>query len=190
MKVTIILCICLLCSLIEPARSQGPSEQFAKRNTIYAAFAGISGSVCSINYDRILFEKENAFVDLTIGFGYYPFFKNVDPIIGVPVAINYTRGSGSHHYELGVGLTYNSGINRQTHLYVLDGIDWSDSYIETENEHAIWSSFRVGYKYQKPDGGIFVRIGLTPLLKIKTLSAYKDDNKLFPAIGIGLGYTL
>lgn len=185
-----IFCCCLFCYFIGNAKGQDASKQITKRNSIYGEFAGISGSVSSINYDRILHENENSFIDLTLGFGYFPFFKDLDPIIGIPVSINYTYGSGVHHFEAGAGLTYNSGINRETLIYEVDGINISYSYKETKYEVALWSSFRIGYKYQKPNGGLFIRLGLTPLLKIKTLSVFKDDRNIFPAFGLGIGYTL
>jgi hypothetical protein len=181
-------CICFFCFSLGFIDSQETDKTFTKRNSFYGEFLGTSGSVCSINYDRILKQNENSLIDLSLGFGYFPFFKEVNPIIGIPISINLTNGLGNHHFEIGAGLTYNSGIVQRKETVESYGSSL-DSYSITESLQVLLFSFRIGYKYQKPNGGLFFRLGLTPLLKLKTFSKFDNDNSI-PLFGLGVGYTM
>ena len=168
---------------------QETDKTFNKRNSFYGEFLGTSGSVCSINYDRILIQNKNSLVDLSLGYGYFPFFKDVNPIIGIPISINLTTGLSNHHFEIGAGLTYNSGIVQRKYDYAaIGGSLVSNS--TAESLVALWCSFRLGYKYQKPNGGLFLRIGFTPLFKLKTFSIFDNGNNIFSLFGLGVGYTI
>jgi hypothetical protein len=189
MTLRFFFCIYFFCFFLGFINSQDTDKTFTKRNSFYGEFLGTSGSVCSINYDRIFKQNENSLIDLSLGFGYFPFFKEVNPIIGIPVSINLTNGLGNHHFEIGVGFTYNSGIAQRKETFESYGSSL-DSYSTTESLQALWFSFRLGYKYQKPTGGLFLRIGITPLFKLKTFSTFDNDNSVFPLFGLGVGYTI
>ena len=67
------------------------------------------------------------------------------------------------------------------------------------NELVLFSALRIGYRYQKADGGLFFKAGLTPLLGA-VINRYIKNPRVFyasgfepfvyPWIGIGIGYTL
>jgi len=155
------------------------SQDIAKKtNTLYAEIAGISGTPISIQYDRIINKKENYLVDVTMGFGYFQFSKNWNPIIGFPISLNFANGQFNHHFEFGIGLTYNSGMPQQK---IED--------FPAESEKAFWATLRLGYKYQKPEGGLFIRAGFTPLIKIKQYSVLAEETNFLPLLGLGIGYT-
>lgn len=158
-------------------------QNYKSRNTIYGEFLGTSGSTLSLNYDRIIFESNKMFIDLTAGFGYFPSIDNFDPIVGIPISINITTGVNKLHFEFGFGMTYNAGL-------IQEGISLGD-YSEVSSLKAIYTTVRIGFKYQKPNGGIFLRAGLTPMYRIKTIEELNNVtvSRLMPLLGVGVGYS-
>jgi len=174
------------CIFVHMARSQQIDSLRIKKNTIYAEFLGMSGSACSINYDRVLAKINKSSLDLSIGFGYFPQGKSWNAIYGIPINLNLSGGLGNHDIEIGIGLTYNSGIIQESLLYQYSG---NSSPSKSISLQALYCSFRLGYKYQKPTGGLFVRAGFTPLVRIKTFSAFDPEGEIYPLFGLGVGYT-
>ena len=160
-------------------------QNFNKRNTVYGELLGTSGSILSIHYDRIFYESNKLYFDLTAGFGYFPSINNSDSILGIPVSLNLITGKNNHHFELGVGLTYNSGLFKEE-------IKIGNEIISSNSLIAIYNTYRIGYKYQKPDGGLFIRANVTPFIRIKTIKEIPSMtvSKFFPNIGLGIGYSL
>ncbi|WP_428025467.1 hypothetical protein, partial [Arcobacter sp.] len=58
---------------------------------------------------------------------------------------------------------------------------------------ALWCPFRIGYKYQKPEGGLFLRVGTMLSFKLKEFSSFPDygsEIRVTPLeFGIGAGFT-
>jgi hypothetical protein len=46
----------------------------------------------------------------------------------------------------------------------------------------------LSYRFQKPNGGLFFRVGYTPLLKLKEYSEAFHDIRINQSFGISLGY--
>lgn len=162
-----------------------------ERNTIYAEAFG-QGFCWSLNYDR-LFNTEKRFMNsLTAGLVYVP--QNMgfgDGIYyGIPVSYNWLLGKKSHHLELGIGLTsllVNPNSNKNSSFYV-------------------YLTPKIGYRFQRPQGGLFFRATLTPMLDLLSVSTSKLGNgkqrgystlsnvaglgyAAFPWPGLSLGYT-
>jgi len=85
-------------------------------------------------------------------------------------------------------LAYNSGLQQSGYDYLGD-FGGNSSLVDVESVKGLLWSSRLGYKYQKPSGGFFLRAGFTPLIRIKTFSDLKSDNKFIPAFGLGVGYS-
>jgi len=183
----LILLISICCSYLG-LKGQDEKLPLFKKNTVYAEFAGTSGSISSVNYDRILLQKEGLMFNLTLGIGYFPSINNWNPIIGLPVTFNASFGKAKHHFELGTGLTYNSGLEQSSLLYY-QSINTNNSNTNVKSMEALFWTFRIGYKLQKPNGGLFLRGGFTPLINIKTFSDFKGESNFIPAFGAGIGYT-
>lgn len=160
----------------------------SKKNTLSIEAVGTSASPLSLNYDRVLFMKPNYHINLSLGFGYFPSVKDWNPIIGIPLTINISMGKTKHFFEVGTGLTYNSGLEQSGYDYFGD-FSGNSSIADAESVKGLLWAFRLGYKYQRPTGGFFLRVGFTPLFRIKTLSDLKPENKFIPAFGLGIGYS-
>ncbi len=143
MKINCLLFLALLLSYSTQAQDAHPS--FPKRNAIYVEAMG-KGPYYSINYDRIIRVGPKWSCSLRVG------FSMVADGISVPLGINAFTTPGNHHLELGLGLTpyvdhYRTFLAKE---------DLSDKYL-----YIVPS---VGYRYQKPGGGLFFTAGLMPYL--------------------------
>ena len=137
---------------------------FSKRNAVYLGLFGNSFFYPHISYDRILYAKEN--FQWVVGSGFWVaggnFDKSRDLILSPQSSFMLGR---KHHLEAGLG-------------YSLALYNLSDS--QDNNDYAIM--MRIGYRYQKPDGGFFFRTGFTPSLRNSIFSA-----QFFPWAGISIG---
>jgi hypothetical protein len=149
-----------------------------ERNTIYAEAFG-QGFCYSLNYDR-LFNADKRFMNsFTAGFVYVPKSMGFGDgtYIGVPLSYNWLLGKKSHHLELGVGLTallVNPNSNTVTDFY---------TYLTP----------KIGYRYQRPSGGLFFKATLTPMIDVMHVSTYKFEagkTRNFSSFNnvVGLGY--
>jgi len=185
-KALAVLAILNYFSLISFGQGEGPGAN--KVNTIYLEFAGTGRAPLSINYDIVELRHSGFMASITLGLGYCP-IRDLKPILGIPLTLNFSMGKTRHFLELGSGITYNSGIVQAEWQYS-DGFPYSGSSgSNSESLKALYWTFRAGYKYQRPEGGLFFRIGFTPMLRVKTYSNLTDDRDLVPAFGLGLGYT-
>jgi hypothetical protein len=77
-------------------------------------------------------------------------------------------------------LTYSSGTLQQT----------IDVGSKTESLRALYGSLRIGYKFQKPKKGLFLKAAFTPLIKIYQFSKLEQNFSGFlPFVGLSVGYS-
>ena len=137
---------------------------FTKRNAVYIGIWGNSFDYPHIGYDRIVFAKEK--YQWIAGSGFWigggNFDKSHDLILCPESSILLGR---IHHFEAGLGYS--------VELY-------NFSNFQDKSDYAIF--MRMGYRYQKPDGGFLFRIGFTPTLRNSIFSS-----QLFPWAGISVG---
>jgi hypothetical protein len=164
--------------------AQETSPITIKRNTIFFEALGNGLYMTYFNYDRIIAIHEKYKLAGRFGFSYFP-TKKGESLIGLPLEISYLKGVEKNYLELGIGQTFHYENDRFKTL-------------------AIISCFRIGYRYQKNEGGFFFKTGLTPLGWVTLdLRKYIDNKERFelndlkerkpifiPWIGIAAGYTL
>lgn len=120
------------------------------------------------NYDRIVYQKSMVKAALRIGLGSNSFFLTEEsgfyPV--VPVEALGMIGRFEKHFEFGLGYT-----RRFT------------------NEPGLLQNMyfsRIGFRYQRPTGGLLVRVGFTPFLS--TESNTKSPGPAFiPRFGLSVG---
>ena len=117
------------------------------------------GFVNSVNYEHS-FSKDLQGFNVQIGVGFAP-----TSLITIPASVNYVFGRKSHHFEMGAGVTY------------INGFLWADddSFGPDFGTHA-----NLLYRFQKPDGKFFFKIGATPFIS--------RNFNIGPWFGAGLGY--
>lgn len=163
-------CIILLCSLPGILWAQRLSrENFKRQNALYFELAGNSDTY-AINYERILYQQLPLKAGLRVGIGTNLFFlpaePNVYPI--VPLEAIGLLGGREKHFEFGLGYTrrFTDNPDLLQHLYF----------------------GRLGFRYQKPRGGLVVRVALTPFVSpggnVRTPGV-----ALVPRLGLSVGHS-
>jgi len=170
----VISIICLFGLFLATLQAQAQARKYARpfesKNTIYLGIDAY-GAYPSINYDRIFFDKGRVKYTFGLGFAVWQTTKygDVDWATHVPVQLNAFFGSGNHHPEVGIGFTYRYMNTTPESLY--------EKYM---------FPVKVGYSYQRPEGGLFLRADL--------LAVYRPDEaftpNIYPSFGFGIGYTL
>lgn len=173
MRIPHTLLFLILVCLSSPAFSQSDFLAAPSRNSFYVEGFG-NALIYSVNFDRILVVKEKSALTGRIGVSYAP-PPNKGP--GVVLEMNYLRGSGNHHFELGAGCSY----------YYL----FSKDELIDPNITLFFLTARIGYRYQKKEGGFLFRVGLIPIFAVNVDQDITDFEKNFiPYGGISFGYTL
>jgi hypothetical protein len=158
----------------QPFRHPSPSEpERTANNAIYVEGLG-PGLLYSINYDRAFSN-----VALRLGFEYLSVSAtNTDgsntstTLVGVPITVSYLGiGSRKHIFEVGAGATV---------LYVGGAMDTLGNKT-TSSTVLAFGVATFGYRYQPPDGGFFLRAGISPLIS--------SEGAFLPWPYLGLGAT-
>ncbi|TXK48608.1 hypothetical protein FVR03_07880 [Pontibacter qinzhouensis] len=182
---TILTSIVLLTLLVAPSAVKAQeADSNIKRNTVYVELLG-NGGFYSLNFDRILVNRENWKIAGRVGVTYFNHFDNYSSqVAGVPLELSYLRGKGNHYFEAGLGLNpvYRSRYNFNKEL-------------GKQHELNIWANARLGYRYQKREGGVFYRIAYTPILS-KTIFSKNESHPSSTSwampvwFGLSIGKTL
>jgi hypothetical protein len=140
------------------ATAQTETETFTAKNAIYLEVGGSSGRY-AVNYSKIFHQKGNLKLNASAGFSMWRNEKLDSrsswlPVIPLEVTAFY--GKSNHHLEMGFGVTSFLG----TSLDIVSGtFEFRDKVVFNA-----FIPLRVGYRYQKPEGGFFFRVGYTPII--------------------------
>lgn len=150
--------VLFLSTLPFQAFSQTKAEIFSAKNAVYLELGGNSG-IYAVNYSKIFHQKGKLKLNASAGFSMWRDQLNDFKTIWLPVIpleVSALYGKSNHHLELGLGFTSYLGrtldINSETFEF---------------SEKVVYDAFiplRVGYRYQKPEGGFFFRFGYTPII--------------------------
>lgn len=159
--------LCLFLFML-PGRllAQEFTQNFKALNAYYVELGGNSDTY-SINYDRVVYQREIFKTALRIGMGTNLFFleseETVYPI--VPVEALLLVGRKMKHFEGGLGYTHRF----------------------TDDPDLLQSMYfaRLGFRYQVPRGGLLVRVAITPFIS-------PDKNSRTPGVGVipRLGFSI
>ena len=155
-----------------------PNICYPKINTLFVELLG-NALLYSINYERLIKFKSKNKVAVRIGFHYSNNFNNNDQrITSIPIEFYYLHpiSAKNHYLELGIGMEY-------AHDYFMD-LNHVDQYF--------FATSRIGYRYQRRDGGFFLKVGFTPLYELYVINrdpANIEYPKIRPWAGLGIGYT-
>ncbi len=90
-------------------------------------------------------------------------------------------GRNKNHFEIGIGYT----LIYSAQAYInLQKVEW-------DFEKYVFSSlvpFRIGYRYQKPGGGLFFKVGYTPVLDLSSQREKIYLHLLHGGISIGKSF--
>ncbi|PRY16526.1 hypothetical protein CLV24_101372 [Pontibacter ummariensis] len=146
------------------------AQGFSTENAVYLEVAGNSDTY-SINYERILYQQGLLKAGLRAGIGTNLFILEDDtgvyPI--VPVEAIALLGRERKHFEFGLGYTrrFTDDVDLLRNMYF----------------------GRIGFRYQKPEGGLLVRVALTPFISPESNTGRTPGTPLIPRFGFSVGYS-
>lgn len=144
-------------TLSQSTFAQTEPETFTAKNAIYLELGGSSGRY-AVNYSKIFHQKGKLKLNASAGFSMWHHRINSKttwlPVI--PLEFSGFWGKSNHHLEVGLGLF--------TYLERVPVIKSGSFEVTDKVGFSAGMSTRLGYRYQKPEGGFFFRIAYTPLI--------------------------
>ena len=175
----LLVCISIRCSCYAQDAAKTPNQSISK-NTLFAEVWGNS-IFYSINYDRILINQEKWKFTGRLGFGYYYVRDRKYSVLSFPSEFTFLIGRSKHFFETGLGVSDYVETSSREYYYFPD-----DKAL-----HSVYLFCRFGYRYQRPQGGFFLKAGLTPLVALTDAARYPFNYSEFFGVfgGVGIGYT-
>ena len=134
-----------------------------KRNSIYFEVSG-QGIYPSLNFDRLHHIDKKINTSYSAGLTLVPTSSLF--ILSTPISYNWLFGQKNSHLELGIGLTAmylrEGKIDASRGYTDQDGVYRYDRFVGHENNFFSYITPKIGYRLQKQNGGLFLRINLTP----------------------------
>lgn len=159
----------------QTAYAQTVLQPFRAKNTVFIELAG-KGTVYSINYDRIIRQARVAW-SLRAGVMYLPESKVFGSSLFLPISINALTGKGNHHLELSLGQT----------LRFYPGYKVESQSVPGKTDYPL-TFVGVGYRYQKPAGGLFASATLSPSFRpYRGVTGLQAE--FMPWAGFGIGHS-
>lgn len=209
MKKIIIQTIILLSPIISLGQENLKKTEI-KRNSIYFEAFG-QGLYNSFSFDRLYNIDNKVKTSFSAGLTIVPVPELF--VVAAPVSYNYLFGQKNHHLELGIGFTamYIRFREHVSEVYIdNNGLSQTNKFIGHSNEFYSFFTPKVGYRFQKPCGGIFLRLTLTPPIaginKISGVKGGKSNSdrssteyfssaaffgyRVFPWAGLSIGWTI
>ena len=186
-KVYTLLSVMIFTSFIVDTYGQDSLKKRDYKNAISLEVLG-NGILLSLNYERTLLQENIYCLSSRFGISYFPKLNGFnDDFQGPGFIFELTNSLGKSNKKIELGI----GINAFNLYHKYDeNIFINDKY---EKFIFLYTSPRIGYKYESPNRYIF-RIGFTPiiLLKFETTNTNaevikKNGNTVLPWIGIGIG---
>lgn len=169
----ITLLLLLLLGLLFPgkllAQRYRTAENFSAMTATYFE-AGGNGDTYSVNLERLFLQQAELKVGLRVGIGSNLFFLPEEdttyPI--VPVEAVGLMGRREKHFEFGLGYTRRF----------------------TDNPELLHDMYfgRLGFRYQPPEGGLVVRVALTPFISSES-NVRTPGLALVPRFGLSIGHS-
>jgi hypothetical protein len=159
-----------------------------KRNSLFIEVGG-NAFFYSLNYDRQVKVSDTWRLAGRVGIMYVNTFTDQNRhMMGVPIEFSYLKGTKNNFLEIGLGVT---GTYDQ--YYSFDPrVPIRDSKVQ---DLAMMAVVRIGYRHQKREGGLFYKVGFTPLAGVvfdlrQNTNKHTPENFAYPWVGAAIGWTL
>ncbi len=166
-------------SAVAQIKSEDSLLKSIKRNTIYLELAG-QGGFYSVGYDRIMHASPKKINSLSLGISYLPYNYNDHKTMAYSAALSLNTVY-SRRLELGIGVT-NMNIIEDTYTSY-----HKDNHSSTERSTLFFLTPKIGFRYQRPTGGLFFRASLMAMVNV--FKGYYFYNRLYPWAGISVGHS-
>jgi hypothetical protein len=138
--------------------SQNPEFKKVK-NGVFLELGG-NAVLYSLNYERIFHFNNTTKLSIRSGASVIPQIERTGNTYAgyfFPVEVNYLIGSNKSHLEIGTGYTFGN-VHRSILIEKAGGYSRYREFV-----HGI--TFRIGYRYFNPEGGVLFRLGFTPIFE-------------------------
>ncbi len=170
----------------------GQAQQaITARQAVFLELGG-NGVFLSVNYDRIVYQRSAFKVSLRAGFGLLrdAVYSYSNTLAGqnyakplLPLEVNGMFGKRKGHLELGLG--YTPYLDKRNDTYQ----DGQGSYVDNIRWRLNSLVFaRLGYRYQKPEGGFFFRVAITPIVVDAGPGYTTQFFQPFAGLGVGMSF--
>lgn len=153
----------LLFFIFPYTQTYAQESKFSKKNTAFVELGGTAG-IYALKFDRILFQKGSwalaGGIGLTLSNVPFDDEERLEFTPRVPIELNLLYGKNRHHLEVGIG----------SNLYL------------SSNQSGTFIFPRIGYRYQKSEGGFFFRTSFTPIVDL-------GEPLIVPWGSIGVGFS-
>lgn len=119
---------------------------------------GGAGGVYSVNIENPFFDFGRWRGNVRLGYGQMHYRHPNNVFRTIPLGIHMFKHSGNHHAEIGAALSYIAGYH-YSEIFANSG--------SKMQSRGIFFVPMVGYRFQRPHGGLFFRVQYSPLIKIK-----------------------
>jgi hypothetical protein len=167
-RLNLLVCLLFLFT-VQKAHSQKTYTGPAK-NTFFIDYM-LEGSDYAVKYDRIFAHGKSIYYSAGIGFS---FLKNQ---VAFPVELNIVGGKNEHHPELS--------------LCAIPLVIKHESFGAIDNDKFIYLFPAVGYRFQKPGNGLFLRFLAGPLIILDPTEGdfWNMDPKVKFSFSLGAGFS-
>lgn len=158
LKLVFIVTLALAIVISFTTSAQTEPETFTAKNAIYLEVGGSSG-IYAINYSKIFHQKGKLKLNASAGFSMWRNEKldsKTSWLPVIPLEVTALYGKSNHHLEMGFGFTSFLSTSLES---VSGTFEFRDKVV-----YDAFISLRVGYRYQKSEGGFFFRVGYTPII--------------------------
>jgi len=179
-----LLFICNFCftqDFIKQDSTKNKKNNF--QHSLFLEFFGSSNNIYNITYDCSFQFSEKQKIAVATGIGYLPLKTEerfFGPYFGFSLQVNYLIGKKRNHFEIGTGITFPFLLYTSHYNY------GNIRVYEWENGCYLFGiPLRIGYRYQRANGGFFWKFALVP-------TYYHRDfyyGPIHPFAGAAIGYT-
>lgn len=143
--------------------------------------AGGTGYFYSINYERIVFNKQRFAGFARLGFEYIP-IQGADRLIHFPIGMNFTYGQKKHRLEAGLAALFRMNFD--------PGVGFGEGFYLTNPPTRIFLSPSIGWRFHaRPNewgSSFFLRVMFTPIIG---MDVFQNQPYFLPHAGISIGRT-
>jgi len=150
------------------------------KHIVYLELGG-TGYFYSVNYERLVFNK-NAFAGFArVGFEYVP-WNRADRLIHFPLGMNFTYGQKKHRVEAGLAALFRMNFD--------PGVAFGEGFYLTNPPTRIFLAPSAGWRFHaKPNewgSSFFLRVNFTPIIG---MDVFQDKPYFLPHGGVSIGST-
>lgn len=148
------------------------TKAFTAKNGVFAELA-TPGTDYSINYERFFSEANKFTKSFRVGFGV------TSKAIGVPLGLNFISGKKENHLEYHLVIT--PIIENYSKLFASGNL----------SDKKLTIAPGAGYRYQQPDGGIFLKVIASSVLLLDPPSNnfWRMDTQVYFSVSASIGYS-